>query len=116
MRGWGLFLSDNQEPVQGARLGYQGRLTAFQFDRSAIIGSILEALRAGRYPARSATAPSRTTIPIKVSGSLGAVRNSNAAIRRETANDTTNPTEMPISASRIVLQITSSCTRVSVAP
>jgi len=90
--------------------------SVFQFDRNAIIGSIFEALRAGRYPASSATAPSRTTMPTKVNGSLGAVRNKREAIRRETANDATTPIEMPTNANRMVLQITSSCTRVSVAP
>jgi hypothetical protein len=55
------------------------------------MGSIFEALRAGRYPASSATAPSRTIIPTKVSGSVGVVRNRRDAIRRATANVVITP-------------------------
>src|SRR6516225_8143494 len=73
---------------------------------------MVEALRAGRYPARSATAPSRTTIPTNVSGSVEAVRNKREAIRRATASEAMTPTAMPISASRSVFQITSTETRV----
>jgi len=68
--------------------------------RSAIIGSIVEALRAGKYPANRATAPSITTIPTNVSGSVGAVLNRREAIRRATANEAMIPTAMPASASR----------------
>src|SRR5438477_8204712 len=58
---------------------------------SATIGLMREALRAGRYPASAATAPSRIAIAKNVAGSVGFVPNNNDAMRFATASDTTAP-------------------------
>jgi len=71
LEGWG-------QETAGQTAGRQDRPAKaapawLQFVRRATMGSIFAALRAGRYPARSATTASTATIPTNVSGSLGAV-------------------------------------------
>lgn len=69
---------------------------AHQLFRRATIGSILEALRAGTYPASNATIPSRTTIPRKVAPSAELMPNSSDAISRDVHIAATVPTAIPI--------------------
>ena len=79
-----------------------------QLLRKAIMGSILDARRAGTYPAISATALSNRIIVANVTGSIGEVPNNSVEIRRATPTDARNPTSMPIKVSVSVFEITPS--------
>lgn len=63
------------------------------------MGSILEARRAGKYPATAATPVSITSIPRNVTGSLGVTSNKSPLNARASAHEATTPTIIPIPAS-----------------
>jgi hypothetical protein len=70
----------------------------FQLFRSTTIGSMREALRAGRYPANSATIANVTTTAANVTGSVGFVPKSSAEIALATNNEAMVPAATPIKA------------------
>jgi hypothetical protein len=70
-----------------------------QLIRSASIGSIREARRAGKYPASAATPVNITSIPANVTGSLDVTPNKSPLNVRASAHDATTPTTIPIAAS-----------------
>jgi len=80
------------------------------------MGLVSAALRAGTYPAISATVLSNTTMVVKVAGSVGAVPNKRVAISLATTKEANTPATIPAIARRNVFQMTSSCTCPGVAP